>query len=819
VFSAFYTGTFSQDPKTAPVPYYESESAVLGTTTLQQYSYSDSSVDKLLYVDDDRYPAPHYYHQEQPLSPSIPTPSFNLGERDAFIRCVESFLLDTPSRMNKTVKVNVAWDENDYQIDVGTDAGVTEYKRIIDRNAQFGVTHIVYEPRNTLHSSRFNTTDGWGWEGSLWFSMGEDIRELRWDPTVDKVPQDILEMVQYAETKGVGLLAYVYPCLAFQAQKEYLIGNTLNIAPIEVQDWLIHTLRSFMQKTGAQGFAWDHNIFAGSADLRYAQWRGWMRILASLRAEFPDMVMDHRQTAHMWGPWYQLAGSYSEPIAGDENPETYGVPIASLHTDHVAADNTRRVNYKYSLAQMLPPSRIPGFIFHQTERTDDNGTNACFGNVPLCYDMNVRDFDLLGYKYSLLSTIGTAGQNNVLTMIPARDMGEFTLFPSVDLGFIRSWLAWTDSNLQFLRNTMPIATLSAPSLGNVDGTSAMYADEGYLFMFNPNMRVTAAHLIVDESMGLSNNSATWTWEVTELYPKEGKSWGTWTRGQNIQANVTGSDALVLELRRTSRDDRAQSFTWSPDPRMYRTPKISSVLTVAQHGDQGGSNSRRLVLEGASGVQGAAAHMWLGGVLQAHSPLSFSGISVNGVDCKLPDTHADGSHHFDERNVTQVQIQFAGTSPVYHAMPIDPSALAPPDFTGGWFNITFSIPSVIKQQLSQRKAGYPIEWQPAEYKATWLVPSRLLMYIFIAEPQDSMDVLLVMNGTVQEVGKSYNSRGLVRSRCFLGFYYDASALPDDAVHHLAVKIPTVAAGQFQGIFWENVETEYTDTIESCSVNMK
>lgn len=57
-------------------------------------------------------------------------------------------------------------------------------------------------------------------------------------------------------------------------------------------------------------------------------------------------VMDHRQTAHIWGPWYQLAGSYLEPIAGDENPETYGVPIASLHTDHVAADNTRIVNYK-----------------------------------------------------------------------------------------------------------------------------------------------------------------------------------------------------------------------------------------------------------------------------------------------------------------------------------------------------------------------------------------------------------------------------------------------------------------------------------------
>ena len=37
----------------------------------------------------------------------------------------------------------MAWDENDYQIDVGTEDGRTEYKRIIDRNADFGVTHIV----------------------------------------------------------------------------------------------------------------------------------------------------------------------------------------------------------------------------------------------------------------------------------------------------------------------------------------------------------------------------------------------------------------------------------------------------------------------------------------------------------------------------------------------------------------------------------------------------------------------------------------------------------------------------------------------------
>ena len=82
-----------------------------------------------------------------------------------------------------------------------------------------------------------------------------------------------------------------------------------------------------------------------------------MRILATLRSHFPDIVMDHRQTNHRWGPWYQLAGSYAEPIAGDENPESYGVPIASLHTDHVAADHTRIINHRHRPEPESDPNR------------------------------------------------------------------------------------------------------------------------------------------------------------------------------------------------------------------------------------------------------------------------------------------------------------------------------------------------------------------------------------------------------------------------------------------------------------------------------
>ena len=74
------------------------------------------------------------------------------------------------------MKINIAWCENDYQIDIATAAGRAEYKRIIDRAAQFGLTHLLFAPRNSDISDKANNTDAWGWEQLLWFGLGQRIR-------------------------------------------------------------------------------------------------------------------------------------------------------------------------------------------------------------------------------------------------------------------------------------------------------------------------------------------------------------------------------------------------------------------------------------------------------------------------------------------------------------------------------------------------------------------------------------------------------------------------------------------------------------------
>ncbi|KAH8079211.1 hypothetical protein JL720_9476 [Aureococcus anophagefferens] len=472
---------------------YAAEPAVLGATRLQRYAYGP----------------------------------VNLGERAAFVACVEAYLLDGAMRKNATVKVNVAWDESDYQLDVATAEGRAEYDRIFASNAALGITHV----------------------------------------------------------------------LGFNGTAPHHAGDRTDLAAPAARDWLKDQLLAFLAKSGAAGFAWDQDIFAGAPELRYGQWRSWMAILRAIRAAKPDAVMDHRQTNHVWGPWYQLAGSYAEPLAGDENPDTYGVPIANLHADHVAADNLRRVNYAYAAAQLLPPSRVPGFIFHQAERTDDNGTDACFGGVPwrdaACYDVNARDFDYVGYKYSLLASVGSAGLNNVVAFLPGRDAAEWAALPDGDKAWIRGWLAWTDDEAACLARALPVATLGPPAVGAVDGWACFDAARGvgFVFLFN----------------------------------------------------------------RASRRARASRST-----------------------------SR--------------------------------------------------------------------------------SALA---------------------------------------------PARLLLYPAIADPDDALDVALWVDGAPANLTRAYNSRGLPRAACFLGFYYDASPLAAGGAHDVALWLPPLAPGRFEGLFWENVETPPDD----------
>ncbi len=49
------------------------------------------------------------------------------------------------------------------------------------------------------------------------------------------------------------------------------------------------------------------------------------------------------------------------------------------------------------------------------------------------------------------------------------------------------------------------------------------------------------------------------------------------------------------------------------------------------------------------------------------------------------------------------------------------------------------------------------------------------------------------------------------RCFTGYYADVSSLEADQPHQVELSLPVMEAGGFQGLFFDNVETEYTDEV--------
>ena len=409
------------------------------------------------------------------------------AEIAAFVDCVRAFILNSPQ---KSTKIHVGWTENDYQIDVSTGAGREEYKRIIDRAVELGCDHLLFAPSNTVLAQEKYDTDSWHWEHVLWLGLGQKIREDEWSPESDQVPASVQELLDYARAKNIKLVAYVYPILPFAQNPEWLVGEDKNAAILasrSLQDWLIKSMVTFYRRTGIGGYSFDYAFLWLPGATQYAQWWGWRRVMESLRQAEPDMVIDGRQAYQHYGPWIWLAGSYPHPTSTDEQAESF-TPFPDLHFDRVSADRERYTAYRYRIRDFCPPELMPGFIGHITPRNDEKGQLVTG-------PFRRRDWDYLGWRYSLISSIAVAGLNNVVNMVPARDLEEYKNFSEADTTFFKHWLHWTDENRKYLLNTQFI--IGQPAIGRVDGTSAIVADRGYIFLFNPNGRKLEASFSLD----------------------------------------------------------------------------------------------------------------------------------------------------------------------------------------------------------------------------------------------------------------------------------------------------------------------------------
>jgi hypothetical protein len=711
---------------------------------------------------------------EWSLGPQPDAAGLDEAEVAVFTGCVRSLLLYKPE---KPLRLIVGWCLNDYQIDIATPAGRAEYKCIIDSAASLGIDHLLFAPTNSDVSRKDESRDDWGWENLLWLGMGQKIRKNEWDPGTGPIAPSIREMLDYGRSKGVKFVAYVYPVLGFTQSKEWLLGargNRANLGVHSFQDWLIEALEKFYKHTGIAGYSFDHTFLGYEGASKYAQWWGWRRVMETLRRDIPDIVIDGRQAYHLYGPWTWLAGSFPHPTANDEQPESF-VSFPDLKFDRVSADRERYTAFRYRQYEFAPSEIVPGFITHQTGRIADTGrmpeARGRNGDTVLL-PFRQRDWDYLGWRYSLLSSIAIAGWNNVVDMIPARDMDEYKNFSDADKQWFRRWLDWCDANKEYLRHTRPI--LGQPAIGKTDGTSMLVDGRGYLFLFNPNGRRLPAEFALDATIGLDRSGR---FLLKEVYPLEGRligkpGAGIWSAGDRVSIWMDGGSAVVLSLEPAP--DRVS------EPLLFNAPGTVSI--------SGGA----IALAGVRGESGTSEELMV-----ALPPGARAGsLTVNGKAVK-----------FTRRgDVLFAPVTFAG-EPFRHYQQIDTYN---PAFAGGTVRASFRIPQRIFDQLAARRQAWPIPWTSEDLRATWLAPQRLLLYVQLAEPDDTWSPQLKLNGRPLDLLKAYASIRANR-RNFLGFYADVSLLEAGREYKVELDLPQLKPGQFQGLFLENIETEYTEAI--------
>ena len=713
------------------------------------------------------------------------------AEIEAVTNCARAFLLE---ERTQSVRVHIGWCENDYQIDMATEEGKIEYRRIIDQAAAMGCQYVLYTPSHSELAPLEECRDAWRWESNLWMNLGQKIRKDEWIPGRDEIPPDIQEILAYAKAKDIKLLAYAYPSMPFMQDPEWTRWLTeqgkkpggyltVDTGLRSFQDWWVDKLLDFCEATGCAGFSFDHWWIAYAPDLgnvssKYQQWYGCRRILETLRQRMPEIILDGRQQYHQFGTWTWLAGTYPHPMMSDEQPGSFNA-IPDLSTDRVNGARQRYIAWRLMTQDFCPVEILPGYITHQTQRSD--------AERKMRRDRyRTRDWDRLGWKYNLLSSIATAPFNHVINYIPARDPDEFNAFSDEDKAFFRRWLDFTDQNMDYLKNVRPI--LGQPMIGRCDGTSAIRGNRGFVFLFNPNYRKMQAEFQLDRSIGLE---AEGSYLLEELYPVEGRyiaapSGGPWGHGARVSVAMDGTSAHVLRIHPF---DAART-----EPTLFGAPGKARI--------SGGV----LVLSDVSGPVGEEVEL---SVWCPNQAATIQTVTVNGTQVA-----------FDKRgDAVTCNVTFAG-KPFSQAQQIGEYD---PHFNGRVVEETFTIPNRIFQQLERRRQSWPVEYTDDDKVAPWIDASRLLLFVQIAEPypegqsqrsapyrKDQVEIQI--DGQPVEVKEGYNGVYPYVTRTCMGMYANVSHLEPDVPHRVKVTLPEgLRPGQFQGLFFEHVENEYTSEL--------
>eukprot|EP01045_Picozoa_sp_COSAG04_P049817 COSAG04_NODE_19835_length_407_cov_0.668831_1_plen_118_part_10 len=87
------------------------------------------------------------------------------------------------------------------------------------------------------------------------------------------MPAEIQSMIDYAASKDVKLMGYVYPCLDFTGGSkvpEANLGGSMDLSNAKFQKWMTQTMLDFLEVTGGGGFACKSHRMASQLSLAAA---------------------------------------------------------------------------------------------------------------------------------------------------------------------------------------------------------------------------------------------------------------------------------------------------------------------------------------------------------------------------------------------------------------------------------------------------------------------------------------------------------------------------------------------------------------------
>ncbi|CAF1532190.1 unnamed protein product [Rotaria sp. Silwood1] len=285
--------------------------------------------------------------------------------------------------------------------------------------------------------------------------------------------------------------------------------------------------------------------------------------------------------------------------------------------------------------------------------------------------------------------------------------------------------------------------------------------DGYLFLFNPYYKQVHRKILFDGKLNLKNPQKQGYWLLKEIYPQE-------------------RFILFIEYNQTNEfllDGQSVSI--------YQLIFISIIdqpILVGISGQAFLTNKNILIIDGVYGKAGTQTNNPIS-IILPNQDLIFN-VLLNGIEKR-----------FKQNNHIIILTDPLSFSGLY--LPRSAEIL----------NNTIMISDLLLKQLVTRQLEYSIQWTEKELNdASWLGPHRLLLFIYILNPNDQWNITAQINNNSIIVHKSYNTHDHYYQQRFIGFYLDLTniVIQPNVQYYLSLNMPHMQPGQFQGLFLENIE---------------